>query len=430
VEVEIKRGQKSPGIIRDLKDLDQLKPEVKDLIEGLECEVPAIEEIVEEIAIEVFAKDDKIEELVQMDLSKCQIGRKYEVSIKDAEAVEYKINYMNPKTGSLAMSRPSEETPGKKINVNVNAKHCKVRRYTTPGQQEQDRKDKEERERKAEESAKLHEEEKQKKIKDRIGKRKEVLRQEEIKKEKTKLKDKLDKPVINSEKNETEDIVLEMIKAGIRNIWMVGPAGCGKSTIARIVAEELKRDIHVMSCGIGTSSSEFIGYKYPERESTPFSTFYVKPSIIVLDEFTALDPSVAQIANAALANDELYTTTNLIKRHSDCVIIATSNTFGTGGDMSYVANNQLDASTIDRFVGGIVHVDYSTKYESKYPTEIVGYVNLLRNIIKDNSIQRIASTRMIINAELLSKSNLNWRSMLITNWTEEEKQLLIHQQHV
>ena len=34
-------------------------------------------------------------------------------------------------------------------------------------------------------------------------------------------------------------------------------------------------------------------------------------------------------------------------------------------------NNQLDASTIDRFVGAIIEVDYSKEYESQYDTEVV-----------------------------------------------------------
>lgn len=217
----------------------------------------------------------------------------------------------------------------------------------------------------------------------------------------------------------------QTIKADINNIWMVGPAGCGKSTMARNVSLELDIPYLCISCGIGTSATEFIGYKYPNRESTKFAEFYAKPSIILIDEITALDPSVAQVLNAALANNEIETTTGLVHRHPGCIIIATSNTFGTGASRQYVANNQLDASTIDRFVGGIIEVDYSAEYESQFDKEVVEYVNQLRNIIKVNELRRIASTRMIITGAKLKAIHMkDWKEALIVNWTKAEKELI------
>lgn len=226
--------------------------------------------------------------------------------------------------------------------------------------------------------------------------------------------------------DDTLSHIVDLINAGVKNIWMVGPAGCGKTTIGKLVAEKLKRDYYIISCGIGTSSTEFLGYKYPIREATRFATFYQNPSIIILDEFTALDPSVAQSVNAALANGIIETTTGIAERHPDCIIIATSNTYGSGASRQYCANNQLDDSTKDRFIGGIVEVDYNPKYESKFDSEVVKFVQQIRDIIKNNELRRVASTRMIIEGEKLRKANIkNWTSLLVSNWTEEEKQLLI-----
>lgn len=127
---------------------------------------------------------------------------------------------------------------------------------------------------------------------------------------------------------------------------------------------------------------------------------------------TALDPSVAQVINAALANGEIETTTGTVLRHPECIIIATSNTFGNGADRQYVANNQLDASTIDRFTGAIIEVDYSVKYESQFDHEVVDYIYLLRNCIKINSLRRIASTRMIQAAEKMKKERKEYLHMV------------------
>ena len=250
---------------------------------------------------------------------------------------------------------------------------------------------------------------------------------EEFKKkeEKEKEKEELKKIQFSFSSLEPEDKLKSLIKAGMNNIWMVGPAGCGKSTIARNTAKELDIPYLCISCGIGTSATEFTGYKYPTREATKFAEFYAKKSIILIDEMTALDPSVAQVINAALANGEIETTTGTVLRHPECIIIATSNTFGNGADRQYVANNQLDASTIDRFTGAIIEVNYSVKYESQFDQEVVDYIYLLRNCIKINSLRRIASTRMIQAAEKMKKVGmLDWKDMLIINWSDTEKNIV------
>ena len=195
--------------------------------------------------------------------------------------------------------------------------------------------------------------------------------------------------------------------------------------MTRNLAKELNIPYLCISCGIGTSSTEFIGYKYPTRESTKFAEYYSKPSIILLDEFTALDPAVAQICNAALANDEIETTTGTVYRDPNCIIIATSNTYGGGASRQYVANNQLDASTIDRFIGGIIEVNYSEEFESQYDKEVVEYVKDLRSIIKQYEFRRIASTRMIQAGCALKKAYvMDWKKQLIINWSDNEKRVV------
>ena len=231
--------------------------------------------------------------------------------------------------------------------------------------------------------------------------------------------------MIDMSKLQPHEQLKRLIEAGMRNIWMVGPAGCGKSTMARMTAKELNLPYLCISCGIGTSATEFLGYKYPTRESTKFAEYYAKPSIILIDEMTALDPAVGQVLNAALANDEIETTTGLVSRNPECIIIATSNTFGSGASRQYVANNQLDASTIDRFIGGIIEVDYSVDYESQYDVDVVNYVWKLRECIKACNIRRIASTRMIQSGTRMKKAYFkNWKDMLICNWTDTERKMV------
>ena len=245
-------------------------------------------------------------------------------------------------------------------------------------------------------------------------------------------------PLALPTKGETSDATMTTFKAlsadkqlkiladcGTKNIWMVGPAGAGKTTMANNLAKSMELPFYLISCGIGTSAAEFIGYKYPQREATEFSKYYSEPSIIVVDEFTALDPAVAQVLNSALANGYIQTTTGQIFRHPECIIIATSNTFGNGANRQYVANNQLDASTIDRFVGGVIEVNYSEEFESQYDEHVIKYVQLLRKVIKNQEIRRVASTRMIqAGTKLRAAKITDWKRMLIVDWSDSEKALI------
>jgi MoxR-like ATPase len=260
-------------------------------------------------------------------------------------------------------------------------------------------------------------------------KKKELELKQKAKEEKKKAEKKfLEKGITDS----TAKHIISLAEVGIRNIWMVGPAGCGKSTIAEIVANYFDYPIYTMSCGIGTSAAEFIGYKYPEREGTKFAKYYKKKSVILLDEFTALDPAVAQIANGALANGALEITTkdpdtgdSRVLRHEDCIIIATSNTHGSGASSSYVANNQLDASTRDRFVGGVVNVDYSAVYEEAYDTEVLEFVREIRKTIDKNKLKRVASTRMVIQgSKIKSVFPKTWKHQLLADWSNKDLKLI------
>lgn len=214
------------------------------------------------------------------------------------------------------------------------------------------------------------------------------------------------------------------IKAGLTNLWLVGPAGCGKTTLCSIVGDNLGIPVTIIPCGAGTSSTTFMGYKYPERIGTPFVHAFGQEGIIVLDEFTALEAQVAQMVNSALANNELDSTIGTVHRHPNCVVIATSNTFGNGADRMYVSNNQLDASTINRYACGVIEIDYSKEYESQYDKEVVDYVWKMRQVIKTNGFRKVASSRDIINAALLKNAGLDWKAALVATWSKDEKNML------
>lgn len=216
--------------------------------------------------------------------------------------------------------------------------------------------------------------------------------------------------------------VLALIGAGLDNLWLHGPAGTGKTTICKLVAEKLGLPCTILSCSAGTSPAEILGFKYPEPRPSPVSRAIGAPGIVVFDEIPMLDPSVAAVANALLANGELETSTGHVTRK--CIIIATANTIGTGSDRVYIGNNQLDGATLNRFAGGFVAVDYSADYESRFDSEVVAFCQAARGVVKAHNLRRIVSTRDIIAADKLKRAGLDWRAAILATWSDTERALL------
>ena len=225
-----------------------------------------------------------------------------------------------------------------------------------------------------------------------------------------------------------QDRIEALIKAGIQQLLIVGPAGCGKTTCATLAADALGRDCTLIPCNLGTPAYTFTGRRHPISgafEPTEFTEAYKgngKGSIIILDEVDKLDPSTAAAVNASLANGHLATPDGPIPRHPDTVVIATANTWGNGADRQYCGSNQLDAATLDRFAGGRLDADYDPDFESQYDREVVSYCNRVRKHIKARQLRRICSTRMIQACDKLKAAGVDWKLQVTADWSLSERE--------
>ncbi len=187
------------------------------------------------------------------------------------------------------------------------------------------------------------------------------------------------------------------------NIYIVGPAGAGKTTAAVNCAKALNVPFHFT----GAVASEFKLTGFIDAQgrivSTEFRKAYENGGLFLFDEIDASYPQAVLAFNAALANDYMDFPDKRVERHKDFYCIAAANTYGQGADRQYIGRNQLDAASLDRFV----FLDWS--YDENLERDLAGnqvwsdHVQKIRAFVDANKIRHVVSPRAsIFGARLLA----------------------------
>jgi cobaltochelatase CobS len=186
---------------------------------------------------------------------------------------------------------------------------------------------------------------------------------------------------------------------GVReNVWIVGPAGSGKSTALHAAAEALGLAYGAISVCAQTPVSAFLGYMDANGNyvSTEFRRRYEEGGLFNIDEIDKGNANVLAVLNSALANGECAFPDRMVKRHETNVIAGTANTFGTGANRLYVGSLQIDAATLDRFA----FLEWG--YDEDFEREIAGNdawvatVQGYRRNAEANSVRTVISPRASI----------------------------------
>lgn len=238
--------------------------------------------------------------------------------------------------------------------------------------------------------------------------------------------------------HEKFELICKLAATGLP-VLMVGPAGTGKTHLARQVAEALKRPFTYNSMSEGVTESHLVGRNLPQSdgsfkfECSPFVKTYENGGVHLFDELDSADANVMTFLNAALANGHLSVPQagRIFSKHKDTVLICAANTYGTGAARTYVGRNQLDAATLDRFACSTVEVGYDKKLEESIARSILGTDDLLRKlwrvryeVIDHNHMKRIMSTRTVVNSHTLVKSGISEKAfwdMYLASWSPEER---------
>lgn len=191
--------------------------------------------------------------------------------------------------------------------------------------------------------------------------------------------------------------ILHLVAAH-ENVYLYGPAGSGKNTIAEQIAEALGVDFYYQNTLV--TKFDVSGYKNAqgEYEETPFYKAWKNGGLFFADE---LDNSTAEAIialNAALANG-YYTFPNSgekVAKHPDFYCIAAGNTNGQGATEEYCGRYQMDESSRDRFA--FIEIDYNAKVEESIcggHLDILDFVRDLRSVTKSLQIKLICGYRAI-----------------------------------
>lgn len=220
-----------------------------------------------------------------------------------------------------------------------------------------------------------------------------------------------DKVIANADGNAHKLLpeIIRAINAGFVNVYIYGPAGTGKTTLAMSLAKALSLPFASVSCTAGMPESKVIGKGIPNLTtgenvfaSTPFVNIYENGGVFLFDEIDAADANMLLVLNSATANGHMDLPDRrdnpCAKRHERTILICAANTRGKGADRQYVGRNQLDAAFLDRFIGATFAMSYDTDMEARYLTnpKALSRVWEIREKVEAMKIQQIVGTRAVV----------------------------------
>ena len=195
--------------------------------------------------------------------------------------------------------------------------------------------------------------------------------------------------------------VIKQLARG-HHLWLCGPAGSGKTTVAAQAAEALGLELQEVSCGPATDQWELVGHLSPDGRYIPGKIRKVveEGGVLMLDEIDNADPSVLTTLNSIIAKQggSVSFPDGMVEKHPRFVCVAGANTYGRGADRMYVGRNKIDAATLDRF--GFQPFDYDEAAEYDWAgtdqDRWVGYVQAVRHAAQDRKMEVVISPRASI----------------------------------
>lgn len=177
--------------------------------------------------------------------------------------------------------------------------------------------------------------------------------------------------------------------------FLVGPGGCGKTSIIKQIAKDLNKPFYATSAP--QNVHDLLGYNDAKGEyvASPFYKAFTEGGIFSLEEVDNADPVAMKVCNNAFGDGFCNFPNGMKEAHPDFICFFNANTFGTGRSIEYVGNTRLDLATLNRVF--VIVIDYDKELERiLYPDdEILDLFWQLRESAAQQNVKAIFSTRGI-----------------------------------
>jgi len=202
--------------------------------------------------------------------------------------------------------------------------------------------------------------------------------------------------------------VIRLLARPGRNVYLHGPAGSGKTTVAAQAGQAFNLPVYY----VAKVESEYLLLGFRDATGsvvrTPFREAYEHGGVFLFDELDGSGAGAIVALNMALANGVCAFPDGVVKRHPDFKCIAAGNTTLTGSSRQYVGREQLDAASIDRFTFLEFGYDDALERALASNAEWCDYVQRIRRVIAQRELPHLVTPRATYEGCALLEDGFTW----------------------